>query len=68
LWGVPSRALDECFPEFRSRKDECRFADCAHLAEPDCAVRAALAAGDISESRYASYTKLLEEALAGEKY
>lgn len=68
LWGVPSRGLDECFPEFRSRKDDCRFADCSHLNEPDCAVRDALRAGEIDDSRYASYGKLLEEALAAEKY
>ncbi len=68
LWGVPSRGLDECFPEFSALKDECRFADCGHLAEPDCAVRGALAAGTIGESRYASYAKLLEEATAAEKF
>ena len=68
LWGVPSRGLDECFPEIRSRKDECRFADCSHLIEPDCAVREALSAGVIDESRYSSYAKLLEEASAAEKY
>jgi ribosome biogenesis GTPase len=68
LWGVPSRGLDECFPELRALKDECRFRDCSHLIEPDCAVRAALAAGEIDESRYASYSKLLEEAAATEKY
>lgn len=61
LWGVPSDGLDECFPEFRSRKHECRFADCSHLIEPDCAVRDAMLSGDISRERFSSYEKLLGE-------
>lgn len=68
LWGVPSRGLDECFPEFRALRDQCRFADCSHLAEPDCAVRDALAAGSVDAGRYASYQKLGEELAALEKY
>lgn len=68
LWGVPSRGLDGCFPELRALKDECRFADCSHLIEPDCAVRDALELGGIDASRYDSYRKLLEEATLAEKY
>lgn len=68
LWGVPSGELDSCFPEFRALKDECRFADCSHLQEPDCAVREALDAGRVDASRYASYQKLISEALVSEKY
>jgi ribosome biogenesis GTPase len=68
LWGVPSRGLDECFPEMRALKEECRFADCSHLAEPDCAVREALQRGAISSTRYESYQKLLSEALESERF
>ena len=68
LWGVPSRGLDECFPEMRALKDECRFADCSHLAEPDCAVHEALDRGGIRTSRYESYQKLLSEALESERF
>jgi ribosome biogenesis GTPase len=68
LWGVPSRGLDRCFPEMRALRDECRFADCSHLAEPDCAVREALRRGAISAGRYASYQKLTEEAALAEQY
>ena len=68
LWGVPSRGLDRCFPEMRTLRDECRFADCSHLAEPDCAIREALQRGAISASRYASYQKLGEEAALAEQY
>ena len=68
LWGVSVRELDECFPEFRALRDQCRFADCSHLAEPECAVRDALATGDVDAGRYASYQKIGEELAALEKY
>jgi ribosome biogenesis GTPase len=68
LWGVPSRGLDNCFPEMRALRDECRFADCRHLTEPECAVTGGLASGAVDRNRYASYQKLLEEATAAEKY
>jgi ribosome biogenesis GTPase len=37
----------------------CGFNDCRHLAEPRCAVRAAVAAGSVSEARYDSFRRLL---------
>ena len=42
----------------------CRFRDCTHLHEPDCAVRAGVEAGTIAESRYASYVDIVCEDLA----
>ena len=48
------------FPEFSPYIANCRFADCAHLKEPGCAVRQALDEGSISQSRYASYVRLYE--------
>ena len=65
LWGLPAERLDACFPEFRPYLDDCRFADCAHGAEPDCAVRDAVAAGHVSAERYESYRKLRQEAEEG---
>lgn len=61
LWSLPADQLDRCYPELRSRRDECRFGDCRHVSEPDCAVRAAVQSGDISAERYDSYVRLLEE-------
>ena len=52
--------LQRCFPEFRKWIGKCRFDDCAHLHEPDCAVLAALRAGEIAPSRHESYRKLYE--------
>ena len=61
LWGLPAAELDQLFPEMRAVRDDCRFADCTHRQEPDCAVRGALATGAVSEARYDSYRKLREE-------
>lgn len=61
LWALPARELDSCFPEIRGLREGCRFADCRHVSEPDCAVRAALDSGRITPERYDSYLRLLEE-------
>ncbi len=39
---------------------ECQYYNCTHTHEPDCAVMAAVAQGRVSESRYGSYLKMLE--------
>jgi ribosome biogenesis GTPase len=59
LWHVPPEQLAWCFPEMRAHLADCGFNDCRHLSEPRCAVRAAVAAGGISEARYDSYRRLL---------
>ena len=46
------------FPEIRAAAADCRFADCRHLREPDCAVKRAVAHGAISARRYESYRRL----------
>jgi ribosome biogenesis GTPase len=61
LWEFPIERLDGCFPELRAYRDECRFADCAHMSEPGCAVRGAIERGDVSAARYDSYLKLRGE-------
>ncbi len=61
LWALPAAELDRCFPEMRAVRGECRFADCRHLSEPDCAVREAVSAGAMTEQRYESYVRLLAE-------
>ena len=58
LQGVDLDALDVLFPEMRPHLGACRYADCAHLTEPECAVLAAVADGRISASRYWSYARL----------
>lgn len=60
LWRLDRETLDWCFREFRPFVDECYFAGCTHVHEPDCGVRSAVAAGQISTARYESYVKLYE--------
>ncbi len=46
------------FTEVARHAPDCRFADCRHFKEPQCAVREAVAAGTISARRYESYRRL----------
>jgi ribosome biogenesis GTPase / thiamine phosphate phosphatase len=63
IWGLSPDALDRCFPEFVAHLGQCRFADCHHVVEPDCAVRAAVASHELSSTRYDSYLRLRQELL-----
>lgn len=60
LWRIPPGDLAWCFPEMRPALGQCAFNDCRHLAEPSCAVRAAVLAGAVDSHRYDSYRRLLE--------
>jgi ribosome biogenesis GTPase / thiamine phosphate phosphatase len=63
MWGLSPDSLDRCFPEFVAHLGHCRFADCHHVVEPDCAVRAAVASHELSSTRYDSYLRLRQELL-----
>ena len=54
--------LEGAFPEFQPLLGRCRFRDCRHDREPDCALTAALARGDIDARRFACYRSLRNEA------
>ncbi len=60
--------LRGCFPEFAPYEKDCRFQGCMHISEPDCAVKAALAKGQIARARYESYVLLARELGARKKY
>lgn len=63
LWNVPADELAQCFVELRSIADDCEYEDCGHAdGEEGCALRAALADGRITPSRWESFERLLEEA------
>ncbi len=51
-------ALNACYPEFALAPSECRFTGCRHIAEPDCAVKALLQEGKLSQGRYARYLEI----------
>jgi ribosome biogenesis GTPase len=58
------------FREIRAAASGCRFANCRHLREPGCAVKAGVDAGDISPRRYESYRRIviLTEQLTEGRY
>jgi ribosome biogenesis GTPase len=56
---MPAIDVASLFVEMRDLKTECRFRDCRHLAEPGCAIRAAVEAGTIAPSRYGSYREIV---------
>jgi ribosome biogenesis GTPase len=55
---LPAIELAQLFVEMREPATRCRFDDCRHLSEPDCAVREAVELGTIAPSRYGSYREL----------
>jgi ribosome biogenesis GTPase len=61
LWGVEARNLESAYPEFRPFLGTCRFADCSHVREPGCGLRAAVEAGAVAPLRFASFLKLRGE-------
>jgi ribosome biogenesis GTPase len=60
LWEG-EQGLSETFADIERVASQCRFNDCRHQGEPDCAVRTALETGDIDRLRYKNYIKLQRE-------
>jgi ribosome biogenesis GTPase len=60
LW-VDREDLDKAFDDIERLAVQCRFPDCRHEGEPDCAVRAAAEAGSLDRRRLHSYLKLRRE-------
>jgi ribosome biogenesis GTPase len=54
--------VTQAFDDVAALASACRFHDCAHAAEPGCAVQSAVDAGTLTPERLASYTKLQREA------
>ena len=59
--------LAQAFPEITERARHCRFADCTHTVEPDCAVTAAVAAGELAAQRLSTYLELVSD-MAGDRF
>ncbi|MFH0770775.1 MAG: ribosome small subunit-dependent GTPase A [Candidatus Peregrinibacteria bacterium] len=59
--NIPKVQLKDLFPEFGEIAQKCRFNDCSHDHEPDCAVKTAVERGEIAISRYESYLRMLYE-------
>ncbi|WP_328677163.1 ribosome small subunit-dependent GTPase A [Streptomyces sp. NBC_00343] len=60
LWDAQT-GVGQVFAEIAELAGQCRFHDCAHTAEPGCAVLAALDSGELPERRLDSYRKLMRE-------
>ncbi|MFD6179721.1 ribosome small subunit-dependent GTPase A [Streptomyces goshikiensis] len=60
LWDAEA-GVGQVFSEIEEHAARCRFHDCAHVAEPGCAVLAAVESGELPERRLESYRKLLRE-------
>jgi len=57
-----SRGIDESFSDIRELSRSCHFTDCTHTSEIGCSVLLAVENGELSEDRYRSYLKLLNES------
>lgn len=65
--GTEPLTVRELFPEFRELNRKCRYSDCMHINEPECAVKEALQQGSIVASRYESYKAMTEEVKKWQK-
>jgi len=62
MWDA-SEGLADAFADVEQFLGKCRFSDCHHESEPGCAVKAAIASGELEIGRWESYRKLKEEAV-----
>lgn len=68
LWDVEADTLDRAFADIATLAVRCRFRDCTHRAEPECAIQAALDDGSLDFGRWQSFQKLQrEQAYAARK-
>lgn len=63
LWDIEANEVAGLMPDLRPYVSACRFPDCLHLSEHQCAVKEAVADGRIDARRYDSYCHLLEDDL-----
>jgi ribosome biogenesis GTPase len=64
LWDADAAALDATFADVEELACSCRFADCTHNHEPECAVLAAVESGELAGERLHSWRKLQRELRA----
>ncbi len=61
MWDAAA-GIGEAFPEIEPLLGKCRFRDCAHGAEPGCAIRTAIDLGELEEARWLRYCQLQRES------
>ena len=62
LYHLSEGMLERAFPEFLPHLGGCKFYNCHHVSEPDCAIRSAVKNGEIHAMRHALYLQLLHES------
>ncbi|OGT41276.1 MAG: ribosome small subunit-dependent GTPase A [Gammaproteobacteria bacterium RIFCSPHIGHO2_12_FULL_37_34] len=60
LWSVSKQDILQGFKEFQAYLGGCKFRDCKHLAEPGCAIKAAVTQNKISAKRYENYQVMMK--------
>ena len=66
LWDISASEVSGLMPDLRPYVSACRYPDCLHLSEDECAVKDAVADGRIDARRYDAYCHLLENDLLNE--
>lgn len=61
VWGLEKSQVREYFDEILYYGKDCKYPDCTHTSEPECAVKQAVEEGKISSLRFESYLKLISE-------
>jgi ribosome biogenesis GTPase len=60
LVDIEKAELSGYFPEMKQRLNDCQFNNCLHMNEPGCAIKKAVADGEIHEDRYLSYCSIVD--------
>lgn len=60
VWDLTLEEVQSYFSEISAYRGKCKFLDCMHLQEPQCAVKKAVEEGEISPLRFASYCALMD--------
>jgi len=60
ITGLTKQELSGYFPEIKERINHCKFNNCMHINEPNCAVKEAVQQGKIAQERYLNYKAILE--------
>ena len=61
LVEIDVKEIANCFPEIFAEKEKCKFFNCSHKDEPNCAVKTAVKENRIDSGRYQNYLKMLIE-------
>ena len=60
LWTMSAHEIAAGFREFQPLLGQCKFSNCTHIHEPQCAIMQAVKQGDVHENRYQSYVRIVD--------